>query len=211
MMDLYCERLGPGLWAEPINASSNLTFFIAAWAIWHLAQVRQTLSRSVWLLIALVVAIGTGSLLFHTFATSWARFLELSPILIFKLLFLWIYSRQIAGMGCGSSVILCLGFVVVAHFGAQFPHVLNGSVRYAPALLLLLGMGFYHHLRGKKERGLLLVAVGVLSLSLVFRTIDNGVCPYFTPGTHFLWHLLNSVVLYFLLRGVVVNLPRAEA
>jgi len=39
MMDLYCERLGPGLWAEPINASSNLTFFIAVWAIWHLAQV----------------------------------------------------------------------------------------------------------------------------------------------------------------------------
>lgn len=72
-------------------------------------------------------------------------------------------------------------------------------------------MGFYHHMRGKKERGLLLAAAGVFSLSLVFRTIDNGICPYFTPGTHFLWHLLNSVVLYFLLRGVVVNSPRSEA
>ncbi len=210
-MDLYCERLSPGLWAEPLNASSNFTFFIAAWAIWHLAQVRQTLSRSIWLLIALVVAIGTGSLLFHTFATSWARFLDLSPILIFQLLFLWIYSRQIAEMGFGSTVSLCVGFVVVAHFGAQFPHVLNGSLRYAPALLLLLGMGFYHYLKGKKERGLLLAAAGALLLSLVCRTIDHGICPYFTSGTHFLWHLLTSVVLYFLLRGVVVNLLRSEA
>lgn len=71
MVDLYCERLGPGLWAEPLNASSNLTFLIAAWAIWHLADVRHTLSGSIWLLVVLVIAIGTGSLLFHTFATRW--------------------------------------------------------------------------------------------------------------------------------------------
>ncbi len=210
MVDLYCERLVPGLWAEPFNASSNLAFFIAAWAIWYLAQIRQTLLGSIWLLIALVVAIGTGSLFFHTFATSWARFLDLAPILIFQVLFLWIYGRQIGGMGMGPAVSLSVGFVVVAYFGGQFPHVLNGSLRYAPAFLLLLAMGFYHCLKEKKERGLLLVAAGVFSLSLVFRTIDNSACPYFTPGTHFLWHLLNSVVLYFLLRSVVVNSPRLE-
>ena len=210
MVDLYCERLGPGLWAEPLNASSNFTFLIAAWAIWHLARGRQSLLGSIWLLIALVAAIGTGSLLFHTFATSWARFLDLLPILIFQVLFFWVYSRHVAGMGMGPTVSLCVGFVVAAHFGAQFPDVLNGSVRYTPAILLLLSMGFYHHLKEKTERGLLLAAAGVFSISLVFRTIDNGICPYFSPGTHFLWHLLNSVVLYLLLRGVVVNLPRAE-
>jgi len=211
MVDLYCERLGPGLWAEPLNASSNLTFFIAAWAIWHLARGRQSLSGSIWLLIALVAAIGTGSLLFHTFATSWARFLDLAPILIFQVLFLWVYSREVAGIGMGPTVSISVGFVVVAYFGGQFPHLLNGSLRYAPAILLLLAMGFYHHLEGKEERGLLLAAVGVFSLSLVFRTMDNGICPYFSAGTHFLWHLLNSVVLFLLLRGVVVNSPRSEA
>ena len=29
-LNLYCERLGPGLWAEPLNAVSNAAFFIAA-------------------------------------------------------------------------------------------------------------------------------------------------------------------------------------
>jgi len=32
-IDAYCERLGPGLLAEPLNALSNAAFFIAAlWA-----------------------------------------------------------------------------------------------------------------------------------------------------------------------------------
>ena len=211
MVDLYCERLGPGLWAEPLNASSNLAFLIAASAIWHLARGRQSLSGSIWLLISLVAAIGTGSLLFHTFATSWARFLDLLPILIFQVLFFWVYSRHVAGMGMGPTVSLCVGFVVVAFFAGQFPHLLNGSLRYVPAILLLLAMGFYHHWKRKEERGLLLAAAGVFSIAFVFRTIDNGICPYFSPGTHFLWHLLNSVVVYLLLRGIVVNSPRVEA
>lgn len=26
-IDIYCERLGPGLWAEPLNALTNAAFF----------------------------------------------------------------------------------------------------------------------------------------------------------------------------------------
>lgn len=32
-LDDYCERLGIGLWAEPLNASSNAAFLIAAGVI----------------------------------------------------------------------------------------------------------------------------------------------------------------------------------
>jgi len=31
-MDAYCERLGPGLFAEPLNALTNVSFLLAAWA-----------------------------------------------------------------------------------------------------------------------------------------------------------------------------------
>jgi hypothetical protein len=33
-VDIYCERLGPGLWAEPLNAVTNVAFFVAAWLAW---------------------------------------------------------------------------------------------------------------------------------------------------------------------------------
>jgi len=38
MIDLYCERLGPGLWAEPLNALTNLAFLLTALASWQLAR-----------------------------------------------------------------------------------------------------------------------------------------------------------------------------
>ena len=30
-IDNYCERLLPGFWDEPLNAISNLAFWLAAW------------------------------------------------------------------------------------------------------------------------------------------------------------------------------------
>ncbi len=206
MVDLYCERLGPGLWAEPLNALSNLAFFVSAWAAWRSARARETTSPSVELLIGMVAAIGLGSLLFHTFATNWARFLDVTPILIFQLLFFWIYSRQIAVIGSGFTLSLCVAFVLGIYVCAQYPYLLNGSLGYLPALAVLLVLGFYHRMKEKRERNLLMTASGVFLLSLVFRTIDNGICSFFTPGTHFLWHLLNSLVLYLLLRGIIMNL-----
>ena len=59
MIDLYCERTGPGLWAEPVNALTNLAFFAAAWALWHSARSTRTVGPGARLLIGLLVAIGT--------------------------------------------------------------------------------------------------------------------------------------------------------
>jgi len=77
MIDLYCERLGPGLWAEPINAFTNLAFLVAAFVSWRLADQHKLLSGDTWVLIGLMTAIGIGSGLFHTFANSWSQVLDI--------------------------------------------------------------------------------------------------------------------------------------
>ncbi|MEG4207359.1 hypothetical protein QUA20_25970 [Microcoleus sp. Pol7_A1] len=97
-IDLYCERLIPGLWSEPLNAISNVSFIIAAWAIWQLAQRHHKISPGIWILIALATSIGIGSFLFHTFATRWANLLKVIPILLFQLGFIWLYSRRVVRM-----------------------------------------------------------------------------------------------------------------
>ena len=84
MIDLYCERCGPGLLAEPLNATTNLAFLIAAWAAWVLARRLNSLSGGIQGLIFLTVSLGIGSALFHTFATAWARVLDVVPILLFE-------------------------------------------------------------------------------------------------------------------------------
>jgi len=49
------------------------------------------------------------------------------------------------------------------------------------------------------------VAGGVFACSLLLRSIDGSVCGSFGTGTHFLWHLLNALVLYLVGRSLVLR------
>jgi hypothetical protein len=207
MVDLYCERLGAGLWAEPVNATTNLAFLIAAWLVWRLAKQQQKLLPDVRLLIGLLAAIGIGSGLFHTFATTWARILDVVPILLFQLVYVWAYCSRIVEMRLKYTIGLLVIYVVLALLGRQFPHVLNGSLIYAPAVVVLLLLGLYHYRAIKSKRFMFLSALGIFFISLISRTIDGVICPYFLIGTHFLWHILNPLVLYLLMKALLFNVP----
>lgn len=204
-VDLYCERLGPGLLAEPVNALTNAAFLVAAWVLWRQARRQGACSGDVSVLIALMVAIGVGSGLFHTFAETWARVLDIVPILLFQLAFLWIYSRRVIGWPTWSAAALVAGFLLASLYARGFPHLLNGSLTYALAIVAILALGAYHWLAQKPARLMLIAAAGVFALSLFFRTIDEAVCTQFPLGTHFLWHLLNAVVVYLCGRTVLAS------
>jgi Ceramidase len=136
-IDLYCERIGPGLFAEPINALSNISFLIAAWAMWRLAKQQQTqLPTELRLLIVLSVSIGIGSGLFHTFATGWANLLDVIPILLFQIWFLWLYTRRVMKFNIVYSGASIVFFYFASDFSQQFTNLLNGSLSYAPTLFV---------------------------------------------------------------------------
>jgi len=205
MIDLYCERLAPGFWAEPVNALTNLSFLLAAFYAWRLAAKRQALSTGTWTLIALIAAIGIGSFLFHTFANGWSMAADVIPILLFQVTFLWIYGARVIGWSVSvrlGSVGLLVGGVAA---GMRYPDLFNGSLRYLPAIVLLLGLGAYHWMNAASERGVLLLATGVLCVSLLFRSIDLSLCDTLPIGSHFLWHLLNGLVLYLVFRGLLAG------
>ena len=202
-VDLYCERVGIAFWAEPINALTNIAFIVAAWGIWHLSRRSDTLSPAIWLLFATILAIGSGSFVFHTVATKWARLLDVIPILAFQLLFLWVYLRRVIAISRPISGLLLAVFLGVALFGRQFPAILNGSLTYAPAFLAILALGIYHARTVTVGRFDLLAAAGFFVASLLFRTIDNAVCFTVPIGTHFMWHILNGTVVFLAARTLV--------
>jgi hypothetical protein len=206
-IDIYCERTMPGLWSEPFNAISNVAFFIAAWAIWRLAQRQRQIQVSTKVLASLAIAIGIGSTLFHTFATEWANILDVLPIFFFQLCFLWFYCRQVIRLNNISTGGLIAIFFIASTFSQQFTAIFNGSLSYAPAFLFLLGLGLYHYQQRKRERTIFLTAPGIFLLALTCRTMDPSICPYFVIGTHFLWHLFNGALLYLTTRGLLLNDP----
>jgi hypothetical protein len=206
--DLYCERLGPGFWAEPVNALSNAGFLVAAWLSWRLARSRPgglTLQGAV--LIALVAIIGVGSFLFHTLAVFWAMLTDVIPIATYQVLCLAFYAHSVARWSA-MKVAACVGtFLVASVVCASLPaQWLNGTLPYAPALVVIVGMGLYHHQTGEHERRVFLLAAGVFVASLVCRVFDMQVCEHLRIGTHAAWHLLNGVVLYLSTRGFLVNM-----
>ncbi len=209
MIDNYCERLGPGLWAEPLNALTNLSFLIAAFLAWRLLQRSAAVDGSHKILVLLIATIGIGSGLFHTYATAWAKWLDVIPIFLFQLTFLWLYSRQVICWSALNSLMAVALFLVASIVALQFPLPLNGSVMYLPAISVLLLLGSFHYLSNQKERSSLLLGAALFCLSLGFRTLDAAVCESVAIGTHFMWHLLNGVVLYLLVRSLVIA-RRAE-
>lgn len=204
-IDIYCERVTPGLWAEPLNALSNLAFLMAAWAIWRLARQQPKIPTGIWILMTLATSIGIGSALFHTFATRWANLLDVIPIGLFQLTFLWLYSRQVMRLKYQYVGALVVGFLLASQFSQQFPYLLNGSLSYAPAWLTLFGLGIYHYQQQQRQPWILLAASGVFLLALTFRTLDQSICPRVSIGTHFLWHLCNGVLLYLSARALILN------
>lgn len=205
-IDIYCERTGPAFWSEPVNALTNLAFLVAAWALWRLARREGALDAGAWALIAIVAAIGAGSFAFHTLATRAAMLADVIPILIFQLVWLFLYLRRVVGWGAMTALMPVAGYLALSMLMSAAP--LGGSAMYLPALVVVLGIGAFHAQAPRPGRYDLLAAGGVLAVSLTFRTIDGAVCPAFPLGTHFLWHLLNGLVLYLAARPVVLA-PRA--
>jgi hypothetical protein len=205
-IDLYCERIGPGLWAEPVNALTNAAFFLAVWLLWRSARRAGLLTAPVALLLALVLAIGIGSALFHTFATTWARVLDELPILLFQLLFVWLYARRVMGLRALAAGTILVAFLGAALYGRQFPQLLNGSLVYAPAVVLVCALGGYHYATHKPARVHLVLAAGILAIAIGLRTLDAPVCDRFALGTHFLWHLLVATVIYLCVSALLAVL-----
>ncbi|HWN49588.1 MAG TPA: ceramidase domain-containing protein [Xanthobacteraceae bacterium] len=201
-IDLYCERTDASLWAEPANALTNAAFLIAAAAaflLWRRAGGRDWPALA---LIVVVVAVGLGSFTFHTVATRGAMLADVIPIAIFIYGYLLLALRRFLHLSAAVAIAIIVGYAAGAQALSWLapPHALNGSIGYLPALVAMVAMARVTH--GRARRGLEL-AVMIFTVSLALRTIDLAACETFPVGTHFLWHVLNAVVLYVLLRTAI--------
>lgn len=193
-VDGYCERISPEYWAEPVNALTNLAFILAALIMWR-RVVGMPLARA---LCAVLFAIGVGSYLFHTHAQTWAGLADVAPIVAFILLYIFAINRH--GMGLSVWPALGLTGLFLPYAGMMVPLFslvpgLGGSAAYAPVpLLILLYAAFLRNKMPELSRGLASGAA-LLIVSLTFRTIDEPLCGSWLVGTHFMWHLLNGLML----------------
>lgn len=204
-INAYCERTDASFWSEPVNAVTNAAFLIAAalaFAAWRKGP------RTDWPALALILvltAIGIGSFLFHTFANRWSMLADVIPITIFIYVYFFFAMRRFFALNLLFALALTIGFFAVsAAIGAMLPpRFLNGSGGYLPALGAILVVGAILLPRDHESARTLIAAGVVFAVSLTARSIDAAACEAFPLGTHFLWHILNAVVLYILLAALM--------
>jgi hypothetical protein len=204
-MDAYCERVGMGVLAEPLNAFSNVSFLLAAWAAWVLATRTGALSAGVRALILLGASVGVGSILWHMVPNMWTLILDSVPILVFIVWFVWLYARNVVGIRPPLAAAVAAAFVVATFLVFPLAGVLHGALVYTPGLIVTLALGLYQARERSVERFTLLAAAGVYLAALFFRTIDNEVCAALPIGTHFVWHLLIGLVTYLAMRTLILT------
>ncbi|MFT6531284.1 MAG: hypothetical protein ACJASC_000813 [Limimaricola cinnabarinus] len=212
-IDGYCERLTPGLWAEPLNLVSNAAFLIAATWCWRRAD-GLVLPRA---LAALLFVIGIGSALFHSFATIWASAADVIPIAVFILAYVYAANRAYLGWPVWASALGAAGFVpwalLLTPVFTALPF-LSVSAFYWPVPLLIAVYAAWLWRRWPMVGRGMALGAALLCLSLVFRSLDEMLCAGWPIGTHFAWHTLNGVLLGWMIelirRALLAGPPRAR-
>lgn len=223
---LYCERgTNEAVLAEPLNAASNIAFFLAALAalLLHLRRPKKDRSADHALLIALVFLVGLGSLSFHLLADKGTMLADVVPIDLFMLVYLGFALNRFLRVPPGSTVLLLIGFTALMFWvgqlkcwagGIGFPgpevtgasECMNGSLIYLPALAAMAVVGGLLYERRLPAAPYILWAALIFAISVTFRSIDMAICDQTlfagrNLGTHFIWHLLNGLTLFLLLRA----------
>ena len=195
-VDIYCERLGPGIWAEPVNALTNLGFVVAAVVMWRRIGPESVPGSRV--LCVMLGAIGLASLAFHTFGQVWAGAADSLAIVVFALSYVYLANRCFLGMRRGHAILATTALLpcaaVAAYLFTWIPG-LSGSAPYMPLPVMILAYAWWLRGRAPQTARGLATGAAILLVSLVFRTVDGPVCTRLSVGTHFVWHLLNAVML----------------
>ena len=197
-IDIYCERLDIGIWAEPINAVTNVAFILAAIIMW--LRCKKLIEGRI--LSFLLFLIGCGSFLFHTYAQTWAALLDVTAILIFILTYIFVANRRFL---VWSKMVSLIGVIMFFPYQLFLVSILSNiqffgsSVQYIPvAILIFIYSGLLRKSEPNLSRGLF-IGAAILCLSIISRTVDEPLCSILSVGTHFVWHILNAIMLSWMI------------
>jgi len=153
-------------------------------------------------LAVILFAIGIGSFLFHTFAQPWAAVADVVPIVLYILVYIFAANRDFWGMSPRAAFALtCLFFPYAFVTGWLFGQIeaLGGSAGYAPVALLIYLYAFALRSRAPATARGLAIGASILVVSLTARTLDEPLCALIPMGTHVWWHILNGVMLAWMI------------
>lgn len=202
--DIYCERIDASFWGEPVNALTNLAFLLAGFLLLaHQRPPARTLG-------VLIMSIGLGSFLFHTFANRLTGFLDVFFIGVYLVAYAWLWPKWVLQSSLAlktssvAALLLAIGLAsaAAAALKPMWPELPPGA--YLGAWFYLIALATLSATTHPKAGLWLWASAGLFLVSMTARQMDLPLCEEI-GGTHWLWHLLNAAVLYASARGLVTG------
>ena len=205
-MYYYCERTAADVLSEPLNSITNLAFVLISYLIFKKYKNHEySLIFS-----GLIFCIGLGSFLLHTIPSKITALIDVMFILFFIIFFLYILFQKILKLAITCALFLSLASPVLYYYlGSVLKEnftLFGDSSFYIVIWLHLNLIYFYLLIKNANFNNFILVASIIFVISIFFRIIDKVYCDINLYGTHFLWHILNSLVLFYLVKFIISNL-----
>lgn len=197
---VYAETDLTALVAEPWNAVSSLAILFPAlyWGI----RLRGEFSRFPFLYscMPLLLLGGLGSTLYHAFRSSnLLLMLDVLPTALLMILIgIYFWFKVLPVWWQVFSIVLPLTATRFVLFELMPPEMavnlgyfISGTSIFLPVLIYLKRSHFAHYQD-------IVLSIGFLSASLLFRDLDHRVGALLPMGSHFLWHLLSGLGAFWL-------------
>ena len=185
----YCERLTSA--AEPVNIASNIAFVVVSAVCLRQSDLyfsARLFAFENWrrlVLAALLLAIATGSVLFHWRPGHVTQALDILPIGLFTAFSAYLIIRQQLQWSLARTHATLLIWLAATIAFSSWPAILGGTLFYFPTWFLL----FYLQTHMQAQRQLAWQVLGLFALALLIRSLDLPLCSRLPIGTHALWHL----------------------
>ena len=209
-LNIYCERSGAGFWHEPINALTNLIFILAGFIL-----VLKTRPNRLCIFLSLqIIFIGIASFLFHTFANILVGLIDAVSIMLFGVTYIFGSNLYFLKLSYVTSLIIAVCLLPFSFVVSQLATIsfgtLNGSTWYFSFIILFLTYSYVIRKEFAQMSAILFSAALFLSVSIIFRSIDIISCNSIPVGTHFVWHIMNGILLWTLVWGIHQSISREE-
>lgn len=176
--------------------------FISAYFTFQFVRTHHIRNLTIQILPLILVVAGVGSMLWHGMPSLLTSFADLLPLSAFVLVsFFFLLDKFLPNKGLAWGIFLLFILVEIPFVFGILPSF-NGFISYVLAFIfaifVFVGVAKRYNLLPQ-----LVPIIIVFAIALFFRTIDLTICPMFSIGTHFVWHILNAFLFYLIIRFLV--------
>lgn len=204
-LPVYCEG-GNSLefFAEPLNAISNIAFIFAGLGIYRLLTKNRIQQVEFKAVLILILFLGFGSFLWHATRNSYTLILDVVPAALSFAVITYIFLRNLIGnklLALSIALLLLPTRFFISSFAPT--DIISSLIRNlinATTFFLIILLSFRKYGKIAFEG---LVVLTVYLAAIIMRIVDLQVCQTFPLGTHFLWHILDALAVYLVIKFII--------